>query len=94
MSKELITETDKRNAFEKAWGIVRIEEDQAPAWMTSQATTADQMRTLADKHSNIADGLKAGDKKDSHNIASLKANKAAKAIDVAHLATRKAEAFD
>ena len=96
MSKELITETDKRNAFEKEWGIVSIKEDQAPApaWMTSQAMTADDFRTKAKKHSDLADGLKAGEKKDSHNIASIKAGRAAKAIDAAHLATKKAEAYE
>ena len=90
-----ITEQDKRKAFNKEWGIKEdVGTDTAPAWMTSQATTADQMRAKADKHSKIADGLKAGEKKDSHNIASIKAGRAAKAIDAAHLATKKAEAFE
>lgn len=90
--KEIITEQDKRKAFNAEWGIV--EGDEAPAWMTSQAMTADDFRSKADKHSNIADGLKAGDKKDSHNVASIKAGRAADAIQAAHLATKKAEAFE
>jgi hypothetical protein len=56
--------------------------------------TADDFRSKATKHSNNADGLVSGDAKDSHNVASIKANRAAKAIDAAHLATRKAEAYE
>ena len=56
--------------------------------------TASDFRTKADKHSRIADDLKSGDKKDSHNIACIKCNRAANLIDAAHLASRKAEAFD
>jgi hypothetical protein len=59
-----------------------------------QPMTADDFRSKATKHSNIADGLVSGDAKDSHNVASIKANRAAKAIDAAHLATRKAEAYE
>lgn len=91
-----ITEQDKRKAFNKEWGI---KEDgnsgEAPAWMQNvQPMTADDFRAKADKHSRIANGLVSGDAKDSHNVASIKANRAAKAIEAAHLATRKAEAFD
>jgi hypothetical protein len=91
---ELITEQDKRKAFNAEWGIKEDAGISPPAWMTSQPMTATDFRNKADKHSNIADGLKSGDKKDSHNIASIKANKAADAIDAAHLASRKAEAFE
>ena len=90
-----ITEQDKRKAFNKEWGIKEdVGTDTSPAWMTSQAMTADDFRTKAKKHSDLADGLKAGEKKDSHNIASIKAGRAAKAIDAAHLATKKAEAYE
>jgi hypothetical protein len=93
MSKELLTETDRRE-FRKEWGIVEAGTDEAPAWMTNTPTTSDAMRAKSDKHSRIADGLVSGDAKDSHNVASIKANRAAKAIDAAHLASRKAEAFE
>ena len=92
MSKELITEQDKKE-FRREWGI-KEDGGEAPAWMTNTPTTSDAMRAKAEKHSRIADGLVSGDAKDSHNVASIKATKAARAIDAAHLASRKAEAFE
>jgi hypothetical protein len=46
--------------------------------------TANDFRNMANKHDRKAAKLVSGDEKDSHNIASLKANKAADCIDAAH----------
>ena len=46
--------------------------------------SSNDFRNMADKHDRKAAGLVSGDAKDSHNVASIKANRAADAIDNAH----------
>ena len=82
---EQITEQDKQRRT-GAWE--HIKEGYIPPM------TPTDYRSAADKHGRKADQLVSGDAKDSHIVAEKKHNQAGDAIDAAHLATRKAEAFD